>query len=94
MAPCPPIAPPPQRISEELPQLLDAYFAADGAFMGRMPDDFFRFSDAADQRGDIHNEGINTAGLVDKKTEDSAKIDAVNFFLKGSPVSANHLALV
>lgn len=41
-------------MAEDLPRLLDTHFAADGAFKGRMPEDFFRFLDIADQRGDIH----------------------------------------
>lgn len=41
-------------IEPPLQHLFAEYFAADGAFTGRMPEDFFRFIDLADQRGNIH----------------------------------------
>ncbi len=41
-------------MSTDLQLFLDDYFSADGAFKGRIPDDFFRFVELADQRGDIH----------------------------------------
>ena len=34
--------------------LFEEYFGADGTFTGRMPDDFFRFVELADRRGDVH----------------------------------------
>lgn len=41
-------------MGEELQQFTADYFAADGSFKARMPDDFFRFVELADNRGDIH----------------------------------------
>lgn len=37
----------------ELKGLLDSYFDAAGAFTGRMPDDFFRFAELVENRGDL-----------------------------------------
>ena len=37
-----------------LQNLVEEYFGADGVFTGRMPEDFFRFVELADRRGDIH----------------------------------------
>lgn len=44
----------PRRLRPELVNLLDDYFAADGGFSGRLPDDFFRFMEIADEEADIH----------------------------------------
>ncbi len=41
-------------INKDLEELLSGFFAADGKFKARMPDDFFRFMDMAELRGDIH----------------------------------------
>lgn len=39
---------------DDLERLLSRFFAPDGSFKARMPDDFFRFMDMADLREDIH----------------------------------------
>ncbi|MCB2181616.1 MAG: DEAD/DEAH box helicase [Desulfobulbaceae bacterium] len=41
-------------MAADLQFFLDDYFGADGIFTGRMPDDFFRFVELADERGDVH----------------------------------------
>ncbi len=41
-------------MGEEAQQLLAEYFSTDGNFKKQMPDDFFRFVELADGRGDIH----------------------------------------
>jgi len=41
-------------IEPTLQPLLEEYFSADGTFTGRMPDDFFRFVELADRKGDVH----------------------------------------
>ncbi|MFH2058287.1 MAG: DEAD/DEAH box helicase [Pseudomonadota bacterium] len=41
-------------MTTDLQQFLSGFFAPDGRFTARMPDDFFRFVELADQRGDIH----------------------------------------
>lgn len=41
-------------LSPELAGLLAGYFDAAGGFSGRLPDDFFRFVELAEARGDLH----------------------------------------
>ena len=41
-------------MSTDLQALLDSYFDQQGLFLGRLPDDFFRFVDRIEARGDIH----------------------------------------
>ncbi len=41
-------------IDEQLAGLCDRWFHADGTFSGRLPDDFFRFIERVEERGDIH----------------------------------------
>jgi superfamily II DNA or RNA helicase len=41
-------------IEPALQNLFVEYFGADGTFTGRMPDDFFRFVELADRRGNVH----------------------------------------
>lgn len=43
-----------QRLDPGLQTLADEYFDAAGLFTGRLPDDFFRFVELADERGDVH----------------------------------------
>jgi len=38
----------------ELQTVLNSYFDQRGTFLGRLPDDFFRFMDRVEERGDIH----------------------------------------
>ena len=42
------------KINPALQNLFEEYFAADGAFTGRIPDDFFRFVELADSTGEVH----------------------------------------
>lgn len=41
-------------LTPELQDLLDGYFDAAGRFSGRLPDDFFRFSELMESRADLH----------------------------------------
>lgn len=43
-----------RELSAELKNFLDSYFAANGRFIGRLPDDFFRFAELAEGRSDVH----------------------------------------
>lgn len=42
------------KLTEDLPAILNSYFDQQGAFIGRLPDDFSRFLDRVEERGDIH----------------------------------------
>ena len=44
----------PRNIPEEADLLLNDFFDSAGVFTGRVPDDFFRFMDRVEGRGDIH----------------------------------------
>ncbi len=44
----------PRELRNDLEKFLDDYFAPDGSFKGRIPDDFFRFTEIADGFGEIH----------------------------------------
>ncbi len=41
-------------LSDQLAALCDRWFQANGNFNGRLPDDFFRFVEQVEERGDIH----------------------------------------
>lgn len=43
-----------QEPSADLQSFLDNYFNTVGIFKGRLPDDFFRFVEIAEERGDVH----------------------------------------
>ncbi|MCA1766370.1 MAG: DEAD/DEAH box helicase, partial [Desulfobulbaceae bacterium] len=44
----------PREIADGLQQVANDYFDPGGSFTGRLPDDFFRFAEIVDDRGDIH----------------------------------------
>lgn len=44
----------PPVVPENVQSVLNDYFDASGSFTGRVPDDLFRFTEIADERGDIH----------------------------------------
>lgn len=57
-------------LSEGLQSLLDDYFDVAGSFTGRLPDEFFRFVEKADERGDIHI-GEDAVGYVRQLAADA-----------------------
>jgi superfamily II DNA or RNA helicase len=44
----------PRTVPADLQSILAEYFDSAGGFRGRLPDDFFRFTEIVDDRGDIH----------------------------------------
>ncbi|MBU0674024.1 MAG: DEAD/DEAH box helicase [Proteobacteria bacterium] len=44
----------PRTIPTDLQPILADYFSAGGGFTGRLPDDFFRFTEIVDDRSDVH----------------------------------------
>ncbi|MBE0502305.1 MAG: SWIM zinc finger family protein, partial [Desulfuromonadales bacterium] len=58
-------------IVPELKDLLDDYFDAAGRFKGRLPDDFFRFSDRVEAHADVQL-GEDATGFVRQLATDAA----------------------
>lgn len=61
----------PPVVPQNLQPVLDDYFDLSGSFIGRIPDDFFRFTEIVDERGDIHI-GEDAVGYARKLAADAA----------------------
>lgn len=73
-------------LAEDLQSVLDEYFNPAGDFRGRLPDDFFRFVELADERGDVHigEDGVEFARRMASAAAHKLRAERIRAYLEGS----------